>query len=135
VKVAARQGRLENIADIQAAAGGLPGAHQGMYFIEKQNNIGLLCFPDECNQPLLHLAAVLGSRQQAGNRDFQHPLASQAGGNISAGDFLCQPFHNGCLAGACLANQQGIVLALPHQCLDHTLNFVIPPQDCVELAF
>ena len=61
-------------------------------------------------QPLLELAAVLRSGHEGGEVEGEHPLADQHLGHRPVDDLLRETLHDGGLADARLADEDGIVL-------------------------
>ena len=75
---------------------------------------------------------VPGDHQREVERDDL--LVAQQFGHVAAGDFLRQPFGDGGLADAGLAEQHGVVLRAAAEHLDDALDLVLAPDDGVEFA-
>ncbi len=135
VQFAARQRGLEHVAGVDGAFG-LAGADHGVQFVDEQDDAALVGshFLEHGLEPLLELAAVFGAGQQPGHVEHQHTLVLQALGYLAVDDALRQPFDDGRLAHAGLADEDGIVLAAPLQHLDGAADLVVTADHGVELA-
>ena len=107
-----------------------------MQLVDEQNNlaVGRLHFFQNRLEPLLELAAKLGARDQRAHIERDHALFLQTLGNVAAHDALRQPFHNGGLSHARLADQHRIVLGAPGEHLDHAADLVIAADHRIQLA-
>ena len=83
---------------------------------------------------LLELAAVLGAGHHAGEVKHHQALVEQEVGDFLRQDALCQAFHDGGLADAGLAQEDGVVLGAAAQDLDEALDLVLAADHRVELA-
>ena len=126
--------RLENVGSVDGSLRS-SGAYESMELINKENDV-----LDPANlghhslDPLFELAAVLG----AGNHHRQvkrddSPI-SQNLGNVAIDNVLREPLDDGCFANAGLTEKNRIVLSSSAQDLDHALNFIMTPDDRVQLA-
>ena len=85
-------------------------------------------------EPLFKLAAVLGSGDDERQIERQHALVGQEAGHLAVGDALRQPFDDGRLAYARLADQHRIVLGAAAQDLHHALQLLIAADQRIELV-
>ena len=84
-------------------------------------------------EPILELAPVLGPRHQRPQVEGHDLLLLQRFGHVPADDPLRQPLHDGGLADARLADQDGVVLRPPGQHLDHPPDLLVPADHRVQL--
>ena len=85
-------------------------------------------------QPLLEIAAVLGSREQRAHVEHVYLAARQNLRNLALDDTAREPFGDGCLAHARLAHKEGIVLAPPAQRLDDAFDLALAADQRIDLA-
>ena len=85
-------------------------------------------------EPVLELAAVLGTRDQRADVERDHAAVAQRVGDVAGDDALGEALDDRGLADAGLADQDGVVLGAPREHLDHAADLVIAPDDRVELA-
>ena len=136
VKLAARQGRLQHVGRVHRAIG-LAGPDQGVHLVDEDDDLAgrrrdLL---KHGLQPLLELAAILGARHHGAEVERHQALVLQAFRHVALDDALGQTFHDGGLADAGLADQDGVVLGAPGQNLDGAPDFLVTADHRVELAF
>src|SRR5690606_41569510 len=82
-------------------------------------------------EALLELSAVLGAGDQRAHVECQQALVLEALRHVALDDALCQPFRDGGLADARLANQYRIVLGAPRQTLDGAPALLVAAKDRV----
>jgi hypothetical protein len=70
---------------------------------------------DDLLEPFLELAAVHGAGHQAAHVQHEQALVEQRLGHVAVDDALRQPFDDGRLAHARLADQRGVVLGAAAQ--------------------
>ena len=135
VQLAARQGGLQHIASVHRALG-LACANHGVQFIDENDDTPFVQrdFLEHGFESLLKLAAILGTGNQCRHVEAQHLLALERLGHLAIDDALRQPFDNGRLADARLADQHRIILGAPLQNLDGATDFIIPPDHRIEFA-
>ena len=95
---------------------------------------GLLDLVDDLLQPLFELAAVLGAGDQRADVERDQALVLQLLRHVAGDDALGQPFDDGRLADARLADQGRVVLGAAGEDLHHPLDLGRPADDRVELA-
>ena len=107
-----------------------------MQFIDEKNNLagGIGHFLQHRLEPILELAAKLGAGNQCAQVQGHQPFFFQAFRHVTVDDAQREPFHNGRLADAGLADENGIVLGSPRQNLDDAANFIVPANDRVEFS-
>ena len=129
------QGRLEQIAGVQAAFVGA-GADHGVDFVQEEDDfaMGLLYFVHDCLEPFLELAAELGAGDQGAHVQSQDAAALQGIGHVVAGDPGCQALGDGGFAHAGLADDNRVVLLAAGQGLGYPADFGVPADDRVQLA-
>ena len=135
VQLAPGQHGLEQIARIHGALG-LAGPHDGVQLVDEQDDAAFRFFDLVQNglQALFKLAPVLGARDQGAHIQGKDGLVLQRGGHVALHDALGQPFGDGGLADAGLADEHGVVLALAGEDADDVADLVVPADDRVQLA-
>jgi len=78
-------------------------------------------------EPLLELAAVLGSREQQPDVQSDYFLVAERFRHVAADDALGQAFHDRRLAHARLADQHRVVLGSAREHLHHAPDLLVPP--------
>ena len=136
VQLAARQRRLEHVARVDGAVAAAARTDDGMQLVDEQDDaaVAVLHFAQHGLQAVLELAAVLRTGQHAGDVERDDVAVLKAGGHVAADDALRQPFHDGRLAGAGLADEHGVVLRAPAEHLHGAADFLGTADDRVELA-
>ena len=134
-QLAAREERLEHVRGVHGALG-RARAHHGVQLVDEEDHLalGLLHLLEHGLQPVLELAAVFGSRDQRAQVEGHQALVLQRLGDVAGHDALGEAFHDGGLADAGLADQDGIVLGAAGEHLDHAAHLVVAADDGVELA-
>ncbi len=135
VQFAARERGLQHVARIQRTLG-LAGADHGVQLVDEEDHAPFLA-PDLLQhglQPLLEIAAVLGTGEQRAEVQRQQPAVLQPFGHLAVDDALRQALDDRGLAHAGLADQHRVVLGAPLQHLDGAADLVVAPDHRVELA-
>ncbi len=135
VQLPARQHRLEHVAGVHGALG-LAGAHDGVQLVDEQQDAALtvLHLGEDCLEPLLELAAVLGACHEAAHVECEDGLVAQALGHVPAHDALGKALGDRSLADAGLADEDGVVLGLARQDADHTTDLLVAADHRVHLV-
>ena len=107
-----------------------------MDFVNEQNAIGLVleCL-ENALQTLLKVATVFGAGQQGAHVERVNLCLGQNFRNIFLRDAPGQALCDGGLAHAGFTHQQRVVLAAAAQDLDDALDFILAPDQRVDLAF
>ena len=136
VQLAAGEHRLEQVAGVHAALG-LAGADDGVQLIDEQQDaaLALAHFLEHGLEPLLEFAAVLCARDQRAHVERENGLVLQPLRHVAAHDALRQPFGDGRLADARLADEHGVVFRLAREDADDVADLLIAADDRVHLAF
>ena len=136
MKFASREGGLQHIAGIHAPLG-LPRTDNGVELIDEENDLALLVrhFLQKLLQALLEFAAVLGARNEARHIERKNGLAAKGIRHFVVDDALREPFDDGRLTDARLADEHGVVLRAALQNLHRAANFVVAADHGVELPF
>ena len=134
-KLASRQRRFEHVAGIDGAFGPA-GAHNGVQFVDEQNDSSLAGgdFLEEGLEAVFKFAAVLGAGDHGAEVHRDELFVLQRFGHVAADDAPGQPLHDGGLAHAGLANQDGIVLGAPGQHLHNATDLLVAANDRIDLA-
>mmetsp|Transcript_15893 Transcript_15893/g.60538 ORF Transcript_15893/g.60538 Transcript_15893/m.60538 type:complete len:275 (-) Transcript_15893:505-1329(-) len=126
---------LEQIAGIHGAAR-LTGSDDGMNLVDEEDDASV-AFADllqDCFEALLELAAVLCARDERAHVQGHHAPPLERLGDISADDPLRKPFRDGRLSDAGLAEEDGVVLRASTEDLDDSADFLVAPNDWIQLA-
>ena len=135
VQLAARQRRLQQVRRVHRAVR-LAGADQRVHLVDEQDDaaVGRGDFGQHRLQPLLELAAIFRAGDQRAHVERHQLLVLQRLRHVAIDDAQRQPFDDGGLADAGLADQHGIVLGAPRQHLDGAADFVVAADHRIELA-
>jgi Protein of unknown function (DUF3170). len=96
--------------------------------------LGLADLLEHRFEAILELAPVLGPGDQRADVERDHAPVAQRLGHVAGDDPLRESFRDGGLAGAGLADQDGVVLGAAREHLDDAADLVVAPDDRVELA-
>jgi hypothetical protein len=115
---------------------GLAGADHGVQLVDEDDRAAFVGGDvlQHGLEALLELAAVLGTREQRRHVERQHALVLERLGHLAVDDALREPFDDGGLADAGLADEHGIVLAAALEDLDGAADLVVAADDRIELA-
>ena len=131
---AAGQGRLEQIGRV-AAAFGPAGADDRVQFVDEEDDVaGVGHFAQHGLEPLLELAAELRAGHQRAHVERDHPPVLEAFGHVGVDDPQGEPFGDGRLAHARLADQHGVVLRAPREDLHDAADFLVAADHRIELS-
>ena len=109
-----------------------PGSDEHVYLVYEQDVIAVLQFGDHLLETFLELPPVHSPGNQRADVELKHPLVQQQPGCLAGDDALSQSLDDGRLAHARLTDQRRVVLCPAGQDLDHTFDFLLPPDDGVE---
>ena len=134
-KFAAGQGRFEHVGGVVGPFG-RAGADNGVQFVNEQQHAPLTGsdFLQERLEALLEFAAVLGSGNHGPEVQRHQALVLEGFRHVPADNAAGQTLDDGGLAGARLANQDGVVLGAAGQHLHDTANFLVAADDGINLA-
>ena len=135
VQLAARQHRLEHVGGVHRPFGGA-GADDGVQLVDEEDDLpgGVGDLLQDRLQPLLELAAVLRAGDQRAHVERDDPLVLQPFRHVLPDDALRQPFDDGGLADAGLADQHRVVLRPARQHLDDAADLLVAADHRIELA-
>jgi hypothetical protein len=112
-----------------------PGADDGVDLVDEEDGVRDLLGPgDDPLEPLLELAAELGSGEQRAHVERPDGGLGQDLGNPLLVDGERQPLGDGGLAHARIAHVDGVVLAAAAEHLDGALELRAAPDERVDLA-
>ena len=135
-QLAPRERRLEQVGRIALAR--LPArADHRMGLVDEQDDgvRALLHLVDHVLEPVLELALHARTGLQQAHVEHVHLHALQRRRHVAGGDAQGQAFDHRRLADAGLAGEDGVVLAPPHQDVDHLPNLGLAADHRIELAF
>ena len=134
VQLAPSQHGFQEVARVHAALG-LSCAHNGVQFIDEQDDLalGLLHLVQHSFQPFLKLAPVLGARDQRTHIQRENGLVLQLFGDVLLHDSLGKSLGNGGFAHAGFADENRVILRLPGQNADNVPDFLIPADHRIHL--
>ena len=126
---------LQQVAGIHGTVG-FAGAHNGVQFINEEDDLAfaLLDLVQNALQALLKFAPVLGTGHQSAHVQAEHLAVLQVVGHIAPHDPLGKALGDGGFAHAGLADQAGVVLALPAQNADDVPDFLVTADHRVQLV-
>ncbi len=129
-----RQGRLQNVGRIHRAAC-TSRTHKGVDLIDKEDDLAVAFGHGlhDALQTFLEFTLVLRTCDQRAHIQGIDFLALQILRHIAVDDPLGDPFGNGGLTHARLADQDRVVLGPPAQDLQHPPDFLVPADDRIEL--
>ena len=135
VQIPARQSRLDQVGGIHSTIG-FAGTHQRVHLVDEQDDLAIRIghLVQDGFQAFLKLAAIFGACNQGTHVQRHQLFIAQALGHVAIDDAQGQPFGNRGFADARLADQHRIVLGPTRQYLHRPANFIIAPDDRVDLA-
>ena len=133
-QLAARELGLEHVRRVGGTLG-LARADDGVQLVDEENDaaLGGSDFFQKRLEPLLELAAKLRARHHRRKVHRHDALVLERLRHIAVHDALGEALHDGGLAHARLADEHGIVLRATREHLHHTADFVVAPDDRVNL--
>ena len=134
-QVATCQSGLQDVGGVHGALAS-SGTHQRVDFVDEEDDlaVGLDDVVDDALQTFLELTLVLCASHQRAHVEAVDLLAAQILRHVAAHDALCQPLHDGCLARAGLADEDGVVLRPAGEDLQDASDFLVTSDDGVELS-
>ena len=135
VQLAAGQRRLEHVARVHRPFGGA-GAHDGVQLVD-EGDVPPLALGQLLHhglESLLELSPVLGAGQQLADVQRDQLAIAERFGHVAVHDALGETLDDRRLAHARLADQHRVVLGPPGKHLHHAADFLVPPDDRVELS-
>ncbi len=134
-QITGRQRRLEQVRGVHGPARSRTGADDGVNFVNEQHGVRLLAqLRQHRLEALLEIAAILGAGQQRAHVEGVHHRVGEHVRHFAVDDLLGQPFGDGGLADAGLADEQRIVLAAAAQHLHRAFNFLGAADQRIDLA-
>ena len=137
LELATRQGGLEHVADVHAAAAALThgaGADERVNLVDHEHDVLLvLNLLDEAGDPRLELAALLRARHEQADVQGQHALLAEELRDVTGDDSQREALRDGRLSDAGFAEEDRVVLGAPGENLNHALNLLVPADDRVDL--
>ncbi len=132
--LAARQRGLEDVRGVERPLG-RPGPHQRVQLVDEHDDVRVVgeLLHDRL-EPLLELPAVLGAGDDEGDVEGEDPLVRQEVRHVAVDDLLGQALDDRGLAHAGLADEHGVVLGAAAEHLLHALDFVLAPDQRIELV-
>ena len=109
-------------------------SNEGVELVYKEDDVPVLKdFLQDAFDSLLKLATILCPRHHRGQVKGDQPLFQQIAGNLTTGDPLGQPLHNGSLTNTGITHQHRIVLGTAGKNLHHTTNLTVTPHHGIQL--
>ena len=135
VQLAAREHRLQHVGGVHRPFGGA-GADDGVELVDEEDDLAgrVGDFLQHRLEPFLELAAVLRARDQRAHVEADDPLRLEPFGHVLPHDALREPFDDGGLADARLADEHRVVLGAARQHLDHAADLLVAADHRIELA-
>jgi hypothetical protein len=115
---------------------GRAGAHDRVQLVDEEDDRAgrVLDLGEDRLQALLEVAPVLRAREEGADVERPDALALQALRDVAGDDALGEPFRDGRLAHARLADQHRVVLRPAGEHLDDAADLLVAADDRVELA-
>ena len=135
VQLAAREHRLQHVRRVDGAFG-RAGADHGVQLVDEEDDLPLRIrdLLQHRLQPLFELAAVLRAGDERAHVERDDALVLEAFGDVAAHDAAGEPFDDGGLADAGLADEHRIVLRAAREHLDDAADFLVAADHRIELA-
>ena len=131
--LAAGEGGLQDIARIHGTLA-LTGRGNGVDLVNEQDDVARrLDLAQQALDPLLELAAELGTCHKAGQVEQEDLLILQPCRYLPLGNALGNALGNGGLANARLTNEAGVVLLAAAQDLDGAVDLPVAADDIIQL--
>ena len=133
--LAAGEGGLQDVARIHGTLA-LTGGGNGVDLVNEQDDVARrLDLAQQALDPLLELAAELGTCHKAGQVEQEDLLILQPCRHLPLGNALRNALGNGGLANARLTNEAGVVLLAAAQDLDGAVDLAVTADDIIQFAF
>ena len=135
MQFAARQRRLEQVRSVHGAVG-LAGADDGMHLVDEQD-VGAgrgRHFLQHGLEPLLELAAILGSGDHRAHVEREQLLVLEAFRHVAVDDAQRETLDDRGLADSGLADQHRIVLGPAREHLNGAADLLVASDHRIELA-
>ena len=110
-----------------------PGADERVQLVDEDDDVRVLgqLLHDRL-EALFELTAILGARDDQRDVEREQPLVGEEMRHVAVDDLLREPFDDGGLAHARLADQDGVVLRPPAEDLLHALELDMASDERVE---
>ena len=133
-QLAAGERGLEHVARVHRALG-LARADDGVQFVNEEDDLALRVgdLLDERLQSVLEFPAELRACDHRRNVHRDQSLVLQRLGNVARDDASREAFDDGRLAHAGLADEDRVVLCAPRKHLHRAADFVVAPDDRIDL--
>ncbi len=135
VELASREHRLEHVRRVHRSFR-RAGADDRVKLVDEEDNLplGLRDFVENRLETVFELAAVLRARDERAHVERDDFLLLEPLGHVLLDDAPGQPFDDGGLADAGLADENRIVLRAAREHLNDAANLFVAPDDRIELA-
>ena len=132
--LAARERGLQDVGGVERAFR-RPGADERVQLVDEHDDVRVLgeLLHDRL-EALLELAAILRAGDDERDVERENALVGEEVRHVAADDLLREPFDDGGLADAGLADEHGVVLGPAAQHLLHALELDARPDERVELV-
>ena len=132
--LATAERRLEDVGGVQRAFG-RPRADQRVQLVDEHDDVRVLGqFLHDRLEALFELPAVLGAGDDQRDVQRENALVRQEVRHITVDDLLRQPFDDGRLADARLADEHGVVLGAAAEDLLDALELVLAAHQRIQLV-
>ena len=131
---AARERRLQDVGRVERPFG-RARANQRVQLVDEHDDVRVVGqFLHDRLEALFELAAVFRAGDDQRDVEGENPLVREEVRHVAVDDLLRQPFDDGGLADAGLADEDGVVLRPAAEHLLHALELVLAPDQRVELV-
>ncbi len=126
---------LQEVRRIHGAARGRARADHGVDLVDEQDRAGIgLDLLHDGLQPLLEVAAIARSGKQRAHVEREHGCVREHLRHLAAHDLARQPFRDGRLADAGIADIKRVVLRPAAKHLDGPLNLLVAADQRIDAA-
>ena len=106
-----------------------------MNFVDEQNGVGVIHqLFQHCFQTLLKITAIFCARKQRAHVERIHLRLGEDVGDLAVNHTLGQTFGNRSFTDTSFTDQQWIIFTTTAKYLDHALDFVVAPDQGINLA-
>ena len=134
LQLTAGQHRLQDRRGVDGAFGG-PGTHERVDLVDEQDDVATGAdLLQHLLEALLEVAAVAAAGDERAEVEGVELLVGQRDRHLVSDDQLGESLDDGGLADAGLADEDRVVLRATREHLHHALDFLLAPDERVELA-
>ena len=136
VEFTPREGRFQQVGGIHCTFAAASRANQRVDFVDEQDDLAFRVghFFDDSFKAFFKFAFVFGTGNEQAHIERDDGLRFEVLRHVARHDALGQPFHNGGLAHAGFAKQNGVVFSAAAQDLQYPPDFFVTANNRVNFA-